>query len=365
MALAGALVTLAGLLLLLPGDHRTPHSLVWVVEKTTAVAGAVPDGLRAAAAEAATDGGGTLVAYPVGPDAVRLTPVSLSVEEFGDTIADPARRAAVLERRLAELGARLDAAGVGDHGFNLYAALSSMADEATRTDGPLDVWFSTTVLTGSVDPLRIAALTAGDPAATVAELMRGPVNRLRLDGVTLHPVLLVPIGQGQQPLSAADEAWRADFLVALGRALGATVLPPLRGTDRVPPWSSSAIVPPVVPIPVASPALPCGSGGPCAIDNVAFVPNSARLLDEPGARRRVTGFVAGLPADRGFRIRVDGYTAAFGDPASSRALSLDRARVIADLLTAAGVDPGDVELAGHGFDEPADPGEARATPPNA
>ncbi len=344
---------LAAALLLLPGNRHVDGHYVWVLEKTTAAPAVVPGGLRAAVQDAAAAGGGSLVTYAVGPRAVRLGPVPLAVEQLGATIADPARRAAAVDGRLTDLAGEVDAVSVGTDGYSMYAALQVLADEAHRADGPIEAWLSTTVLTGSVDPMRLPTLTAADPASVVAEIVRGPVGRLRLDGVTLHPVLLAPIGAGQPPLSPSDEAWRADFVVALGTALGASVTPPMRSDTGAPAWSHAAAVAPVVPMPSLTPTTQCGRAGRCVIDTVTFAPDSDRLLDEQGARRSVSDFVAALPTDP-VRIRVAGYTAAVGDAAGSRRLSAARAAVIAGLLQQAGVDPGTCDVIGLGFDERAD-----------
>jgi hypothetical protein len=184
---------LAAALLLLPGDRRTNGHYVWVLEKTTAAPAVVPGGLRAAVQDAAAAGGGSLVSYALGPRAARLGPVPLAVEQLGDTIADPARRAAVVDGRLTDPAGEVDTVSVGADGYSMYVALQALADEARRANDPIEAWLSTTVLTGSVDPLRLPTLTAADRALVVAEMVRGPVGRLRLDGVTLHPVLLAPI----------------------------------------------------------------------------------------------------------------------------------------------------------------------------
>ena len=97
---------LAAAFLLLPGDRRAHGHYVWVLEKTTAAPAVVPGGLRAAVQDAAAAGGGSLVSYAVGPRAARLGPVPLAVDQLGDTIADPARRAAAVDGRLTDLAAR-------------------------------------------------------------------------------------------------------------------------------------------------------------------------------------------------------------------------------------------------------------------
>lgn len=334
-------------------DEEESATYLWIVEKTVAAPEVVPEPLTDTLDDLAASGGGELRTYAVGEYAVRLEPVSLRIERQGDVVQDERLREAELDRRLDGLRAQLRAADVGNTGYSLYAALQAIVDEAQQLDGPLDVWFSTTLLTGSVDPLDIAALTAADPRAAAEQVLAGPIGRLRLDGVTVHPLFLVPVGAEQQPLTAADEAWRTDFVDALGSGLGAIVTDPVRSDPRRPPWPMSSEVEPVEPLRDPTPGLPCAATG-CPIDNLAFAPRTADLVDEDATRRRVEEFVAALPpGDR--RIRVTGYTAAFGSAQTSRDLSRERARVIGLLLEQAGVRPEEYEIEGVGHDRRADP----------
>ncbi|MDQ3760644.1 MAG: OmpA family protein [Actinomycetota bacterium] len=362
------LVVVVGLLIsafaFLAGPERAPRkTLVWVAEKTTAAPSVVPKELTAAVYGVAGTGDGELVVYPVGRRAERLEPVSLTVKSNGDVVRDERRRRAAIDDRLAKLRAAVDGAPVGKEGFSLYAVLQAIADEAAQTDDRIDVWLSTTILTGSVDPLRVPALTA-DPTAAVTEIMKGPISRLKLGNVNLHPVLLVPVGPDQAPLTAADEAWRTDFVTQLGKALGAEVTAPVRSDTGEPPWASPAVVPPVIPLVDATPEVPLDAcaGNRCVIDNLAFHPNEARLVDRDGTRQRVAAFVAALAPRGAYRIRVTGFTAAFGDAKSARVLSQRRAGVIAALLEAEGVPPEDHVVEGLGFDRRADPTKGAQDP---
>jgi len=348
---------IAGFVLLASPERPPDARFVWVVEKTTAASNVVPDQLTAAAYDVAGSRGGELTVYPVGRQAKQLDPVSLAVERNGDIEQDGRRRMMIIDKRLTDLRGAINGAPVGDEGFSLYAALQAMADEAARTEDRIDVWFSTTVLAGSVDPLRIPALTAADPEAAVAEIMKGKIERLDLGNVDLHPVLLVPVGPDQEPLTAVDEAWRNEFVTGLGEALGATVTPPERSDAGQPPWAASAVVPPVIPLPDGTPVVEpqACAGSTCVIDNLAFEPNKATLIDREAARVKVAAFVDALPPPGAWRIRVTGFTAAIGDAQSSRDLSRERAWVIAELLHAEGVALDELEIEGLGFDQRADP----------
>lgn len=354
-AVVGVLGLVGAFLYLALREPPTEQTHLWIVEKTTAAPAVLPDPLRDALDAAAEEGVGTLITYPVGAGAVKLDAVRLRVERNGQILKNPQQRAVALQRRLDEIRGHINEAPVGAKGFSLYAAFQAMADEAKA--GPLEVWFSTTLLTGSVDPFDIPALTSSDPQLGVAEVLEGPMNRLRLDGVTLHPLLLVPVGPDQKPLTAADEAWRADFVRELGTSLGARVEDPLRVVSTEPPWAAPSVVAPVEPLVDPTPLLPC-SGERCVIDNLSFVINTPRLIDSEAARQRVASFVAQLPRPLIKQIVVSGYTARYGDAGLSRELGRQRAETVAALLKGEGVADADLRIDGVGYDRQADPSQS-------
>lgn len=74
----------------------------------------------------------------------------------------------------------------------------------------------------------------------------------------------------------------------------------------------------------------------------------------PGSIARIRSFAAALADPRlaGRRLRIEGHTDSVGNPASNRDLSERRARAVADLVTAQGVDPARLDVRGFGADQP-------------
>ena len=355
-------MVLVGLGLYLGADSPpAEHTVVIVAEKTSRAPGVLADEVRDRVREVAAQGGGQLVVHAVGARDFALRPVDLDVLRDGELEQDPARRDAVIGHRLAAVASELDASPVGREGFNLVAALQTVASASAKTDDRAEVWLQTTVLSSSTDPLQVSALAAADPAAAVEEILASTmIGTLDLSRVDLHPILITPVGEDQEPLSPAAEAWRASFITELGTSLGAEVSPVLRTDASGPAWSSASQVPPIDPRPEKTPSFTPDPDGepPVVIDTTGFVPNTAALLDLDGARARIAGLVARYErADGRYSIEVTGYTAAFGSPESSRMLSVERARVLGELLAQAGIPPADIRAVGVGFDELADPAQ--------
>jgi hypothetical protein len=190
-----AVLFVGALMVFLPDDEAGTTEIVWITEKTTRSPGVFPDALRSRIDELSADGGVRLVVHAVGGRGNHVTTTDLDLVQDGDKVTDPDRRRAAVDSKLAEVTAQLASVPVGDKGFSLYAALRTAADEAARIGGPVEVWLSTTVLSGSTDPLSIPMLTEAevDPSQAVDELMKGPLRDLDLGGVRLEVVLLTPV----------------------------------------------------------------------------------------------------------------------------------------------------------------------------
>jgi outer membrane protein OmpA-like peptidoglycan-associated protein len=360
----GAAALAGGGIYLGSGATSPDGEVLYFAEKTTRSPGRMAPEVRKRFFDLASQGGGRIVPFAVGERLSPLRPVDLAVVRQGETENDPGLLGAVITHRLDTLDRECGRAPVGQPGFNLVRALQSMEAESRKFGRPLEVWFQSTVLSSTGDPLKVAALVAADPKAAVEQLMaKTTLAKLDLSRVNLHPVLLTPIGDGQEPLSLAAEAWRAAFITQLGSALGAQVSPPIRSDVTGPAWPNSSTVAPIVskedPTPVTT--LPPDPGGepPAAIDNAAFFPDSDTVLDLAGFRPKIALMVARYNAARGaFPMEVKGFTAAFGNSDSARVLSRQRAAVIGDLLAAGGVPRSDIHCLGVGFDEAAYPTEA-------
>jgi outer membrane protein OmpA-like peptidoglycan-associated protein len=360
----GVVAMIAALMVVL-GEPEPPEAqdIIWVAEKTTVSPGVVPTALRERVRAAGDEGGARLTAYAVGARAEKVDTVDLDVIREGTRVDAPA----TVERRLSGLTGELARSSVGAEGFSLYQALRVGADEAANTGRPVEVWLSTTVLSGSVAPLGIPTLTENetDPSQAVDELKKGSLGQLDLSMVDLHVILLNPIGE---PLTPRSESWRATFIRTLAEQLGATVTDPLHENATRPAWPHASTVPPIEPMPEATPVNPPPQAKgeppqPPRIDNAAFAPDSATLIDPAAAHQAVSQIVEAYKADPGhFRVIVTGYCAKFGGRDGAIDLSTRRAETVAELLRNDGIAGADIEARGVGFDDRADPAQPPQSP---
>ncbi|MDQ3275017.1 MAG: OmpA family protein [Actinomycetota bacterium] len=339
-------------------DPRPVRHIVWITEKTTRAPGGMPVLLRNRVLEMAERADGTLTAYAVGSQAHRVGRIDLAVRRDGEREDRPDWRTTAVGHRLDALNDVVAETPVSDEGFSFYSALQLAADEGAKGDDRVEVWLSSTVLAGSIDPLVMSKLTAADPTAAVTELVEEPLRTLDLSRVDLHVIMLTPVGDGQQPLSPASEAWRTSFVVAIAEALGAKIeTSPDRSTAAA--WPQSSRTPPIRPLPdptpVVEPSAPTQPGDPVVIDNVAFLPDSATLVDPAAARGAIAVVVTQFNAGVGAIVDITGYCAAFGARDGALRLSAERADTLGDLLVEAGIPRQALRPRGVGFDERADP----------
>lgn len=343
-----------------PGHRPAVHDMVVITEKTTRAPGVLASEIRQRILALADSGaGGQLVVHAVGARDSALKPIELAVLRDNERENDPNLRAAAVGHRLAALSRELDAAPVGSEGFNLVAALQAAANTESKTNGRVEVWLQTTVLASSSDPLRMAALTATDPKQAVKDVIQSTkIGTLDLSRVDLHPVLVSPVGNNQEPLTPWDNAWRSAFITDIGSALRARVFPPVLTDSSGPPWSAASTVPVIPAHQEPTPQVPAAPGKqpPVVIDTAAFIPDTATLLDPGKTQAKVAALIEHYQQAKGKSwIEIQGFTAAFGDAESARVLSRQRALALNDLLTKSGVSPADIRTFGVGFDERADP----------
>lgn len=102
----------------------------------------------------------------------------------------------------------------------------------------------------------------------------------------------------------------------------------------------------------AAPARPRANPGGGYDLNVTFRSGSADLTS--AFKSRATMFASALQDPRlaGRRVRIEGHTDSVGSPDSNRDLSQRRARTVADLLIASGVDASRLDVAGFGSSQP-------------
>ncbi len=360
---AGAVVLFVALVVVLNQleDPAKSTNLVWLAEKTTHSPGALPRALRDRLRQAGKDGGATLTAYAVGEQAVNVAnDVRLDLDRGNGKVDDSRQQASNVDKLLKDVTGRMGKATVSQKGFSLYAALRTAADEAARTK-QAEVWLSSTVLTGTLDPFTISSLSAGaDPEQAVAEVLKTPLKDLDLQGVDLHVVFLTPVGAEQRPLDPRSESWREKFTAALADQLGAQVTDPIHDNGMTAAWPNASDVPPITPF--IPPQPPVETDAP-RIDEAAFAPDSAELIDRPAATAVAAQAAELYRSKKGkSRISVIGYCARYGDPAGARATSAKRADAIAHLLQDQGIPAGDISASGVGFDELAAPGQDARSP---
>jgi len=317
----------------------------------------VPDGLVDHAVHAAESGTPELkVVEAAGRSGTLAGPaVPLVVErEPGQPENDPRARRDGVVRLVDDALARAAAAPVPGDGRDVIGLLDATA--AALGPGPNEVWLATFGL-GTVDPADARILMAGDPGAAASSIA-GSVPALR--GARVHVLLTAPAGT-QPPLNARTEAWRAAFVTAVLREGGATVVSVDRDLRALPPGPGASAVPAVAPLPDPTPApavVPPTGPVTLALDSVAlFRPDTAEFVDSDDAvAAQLAPIVDGYRAGRFGRVGITGRCARFGDAAAARALSLARARTIADLLRRRGIPVADPDVVGLGYDDPLPPG---------
>lgn len=172
--------------------------------------------------------------------------------------------------------------------------------------------------------------------------------------------------------SAAEQKEQAvcQLLDNCGAAAAPAESPSPRGTPRVSSTrgfslarpKAEAAATPAAASPVANrPTKPAYASRPKAAGaskagtydlRVTFRSGSAELA--PAFKARATMFASALQDPRlaGRRVRIEGHTDSVGNSDKNKALSEQRARAVADLLTASGVDSGRLDVAGYGPTQP-------------
>ncbi|MEA5359063.1 OmpA family protein [Amycolatopsis sp., V23-08] len=360
---AGAVVLFVAIVVVLNqiGDPVRNTDLVWLAEKTTHSPGTLPRALRDRLRQAGKDGGALLTAYAVGEQAVNVaSDIGLDLDRGNGKVDDSRQQASNVDKILKDVAGRMGKAAVSPTGFSLYAALHAAADEAART-GQAEVWLTSTVLTGSLDPFTISSLSAGaDPEQAVDEVLKTPLKDLDLQGVDLHIVFLTPVGAEQRPLDPRSESWREKFTTTLADDLGAQIADPIHDNGTTGAWPNASTVPPIIPF--TPPQPPAKTDDP-RIDEAAFAPDSADLIDRPAATAVAAQAAEQYRSKHGkSRISVTGYCARYGDPGGARDTSAKRANAVAQLLRDQGIPAGDISASGVGFDELATPGQDATSP---
>jgi outer membrane protein OmpA-like peptidoglycan-associated protein len=343
------------------GCRATGDRIIWA-EQETQEEGAEqnpPADLLSRAGQLASCGEGQLVTLvSAGQGAIQAGPaVSLVVyREPGEVENDPTARQRGVQNILNEAFARAQAArppGSGRDVIGLLAAISSELGSGTT-----DVWLQTLGLP-TVNPADARVLMATDPAQAVASIARW-VPALR--GARIHLILSPPAGD-QPRFNTVTDTWRRQFMLALLRQAGATVVSVTETESVESPAPGAPGAPVIVNLPESTP-LPQARAGhtyTATLDSSAlFVPNTARFLSsQTEVLRQLQPIITGWSRGLFSRVLVVGHCARFGPPQGALLLSEQRAAKVAELLRQQGVTI--ITARGVGYNQPLPPNPQSAT----
>jgi outer membrane protein OmpA-like peptidoglycan-associated protein len=342
--------------------HAAGDRIIWAEQETQeegASQSPSPD-LLARADQLAACGEGQLVTLvSAGQGAVQAGPaVSLIVyREPGEVENDPAARQHGVQTIVDAAFTRAQAVRPPGSGRDIIGLLAAI--KAELDTGATDVWLQTLGLP-TVNPADARVLMAADPAQAVASIARWVPS---LPGVRVH-LVLSPAAGDQPRFNTATDAWRRQFMLALLRKAGASVVS-VTEVESAEPLAAGAPAAPVIPnLPESTPRLPAPRPAQpytAKLDSSAlFVPNTAQFLTSQAAvleqlQPIITGWKQGLFS----RVTVVGHCARYGPPQGAIELSEQRAAKVAGLLRRGGVTV--ITSWGVGYDQPLPPDPQSAT----
>lgn len=212
----------------------------------------------------------------------------------------------------------------------------------------------------TVDPADSRELMAVDPAQAAASIAKW-VPALR--GARIHLVLNPPAGD-QPRFNTVTDAWRRQFMVALLRSAGATVVSVAEVESLEAPAQGAPAAPVISNLPETTPRLPQPRPGrtyTTKLDSsTLFVPDTAQFLSSESAVLKqlqpiITGWRMGLFS----RVVVIGHCARYGPPEGALLLSQQRTAKVAELLRQRGVSI--ITTIGVGYSQPLPPDPQSAT----
>jgi outer membrane protein OmpA-like peptidoglycan-associated protein len=342
--------------------HATGDRIIWAEQETQeeGVSQDPPPDLLSRAGQLAACGEGQLIMLAsAGQGAVQAGPaVSLIVyREPGEVENDPTAREHGVQAIVGAAFARAQTVRPPGSGRDVIGLLAAIASE--RGPGTTDVWLATLGLP-TVNPADARELMAADPAQAVASIASWVPA---LTGVRIHLVLSPPAGD-QPRFNTVTDAWRRQFMLALLRQAGASVVS-VTEVESVEPAAPQAPAAPVIPnLPESTPQLPQPRPAQpytARLDSSAlFVPNTAQFLGSQAEvlnelQPIITGWKKGLFS----RVSVVGHCARYGPPLGAVQLSEQRAVKVAGLLRQAGVTV--ISASGVGYDQPLPPNPQSAT----
>lgn len=342
--------------------HATGDRIIWAEQETQeeGVSQDPPPDLLSRADQLAACGEGQLIMLAsAGQGAVQAGPaVSLIVyREPGEVENDPTAREHGVQAIVGAAFARAQTVRPPGSGRDVIGLLAAIASE--RGPGTTDVWLATLGLP-TVNPADARELMAADPAQAVASIARWVPA---LTGVRIHLVLSPPAGD-QPRFNTVTDAWRRQFMLALLRQAGASVVS-VTEVESVEPAAPQAPAAPVIPnLPESTPQLPQPRPAQpytARLDSSAlFVPNTAQFLgSEAEVLNELQPIITGWKKGLFSRVSVVGHCARYGPPLGAVQLSEQRAVKVAGLLRQAGVTV--ISASGVGYDQPLPPNPQSAT----
>lgn len=160
-----------------------------------------------------------------------------------------------------------------------------------------------------------------------------------------------------QPQPAAPDAAAAPVVAtpaapdAAAPVAAAPAAPDAAAPDAAAPVAAAPVAPDATVAPPVAAPVAAATPTP-ATPTVTFETNSHIL--RPSSRSALAGLVGWLRKNPGQAISIEGHTDQRGDSLSNQALSLRRARAVAQFFWSRGVKRGQVHYRGHGATRPVD-----------
>jgi outer membrane protein OmpA-like peptidoglycan-associated protein len=342
--------------------RATGDRIIWAEQESQqeGASSIPPADLLSRADQLASCGEGQLVTLVgAGQGAVQGGPVTSLVvyREPGEIENDPAARQRGVQNIVDGAFARAQQVPAPGSGRDVIGLLAAMSAE--RGSGTTDAWLATLGLP-TVNPADARVLMAADPAQAVASIARWVP---KLPGLRIHLILSPP--DGDQPrFNTVTDVWRRQFMLALLRQAGATVVS-VTEVESLEPAATRAPDAPVIPnLPESTPRLPQPRPArpyTAKLDSSAlFVPNTAEFLtSEADVRQQLQPIITGWRRGLFSRVTVVGHCARYGPAQGAVELSHQRAAEVADLLRRAGVTV--ITAWGVGYNQPLPPNPQSAT----
>lgn len=276
--------------------------------------------------------------------------------EQPDTWLDGQKRRQLAERYTETVLAAIAERAVADSAeADVLQAVTLAADILRSAPQPVKLLYIEDSLLGTAGLLDFASsnLIEQDPETVVRSLS----EHYAVPDLTGVDVFISGMGQtcGEQSALGPTALHRHEEIVtAILRAAGAGSIT----VDRTPVMGSDTDAPHVSAVSVIREMLPFDAAEEAALntaviripeESVCFIENTARPADREAAAAYLTELAALLRENTGLHVVLAGSTATTGDADGAKALSLERAQAVRQLLTELGVDGGQLRCVGLGY----------------